>query len=108
MSPNQAYYYSADWYRRCDKVKARSRRCEFCGLRWVQHVHHRTYAHFRHEPLADLMGVCLPCHRRIHGLGRRGVSVAEGSLADLGDRGMGDSPLWRDYLAQCKRQWEVA
>jgi hypothetical protein len=105
MSGNQTYYYSPAWYRRCDKVKARSRRCEYCGRQWVQHVHHRTYEHFGREPLYDLMGVCIPCHELIHGLRNR-VTIAEGSLADMGDRGMGDSALWRDYLAQRRRTWE--
>ena len=100
---NTTYYDTKAWYRRCDKVKARCRgRCEFCGLRRVQNVHHRTYTHFGHEPLRDLMGVCRPCHQFIHGFQNQ-VTIKEGSLADQGDRGLGHSQSWRDYLARCSK-----
>ena len=72
---------------------------EYCRHRPLENVHHRTYASFGQEPLEDLMGVCRTCHRRIHRIGGTdGFAMQEGSLADLGDTGTGDSPLWRDYL----------
>ena len=99
----KAYYRSSAWHRRRQQVTARAQGvCEYCRYRPVANVHHRTYAHFRHEPLSDLMAVCRTCHRRIHRLGRRdGFVVQDGSLADLGESGLGDSPLWREYLARC-------
>ena len=104
MMYNTHYYNTPDWYRRCDRVKARAGRlCEFCRSRPVANVHHRSYDHFGREPLSDLMAVCRACHRWIHKL-RRGTHliVADGSLADRGDSGMGDGPLWRDYLASTR------
>jgi len=55
------------WKRRCDAVRQRAgNRCEICH-RWpVQHVHHTTYDNLGHEPLRDLLGLCLPCHADQH------------------------------------------
>jgi hypothetical protein len=97
------YYWSREWYARCDRVKSRAgRRCEFCLWRPIQHVHHRTYAHFGAEPLADLLAVCVLCHRAIHGLGgwppRELVCHADSLLA-AGDTGMDTTPQWEAYLA---------
>jgi hypothetical protein len=103
----RTYYTTPAWYRRCDAVCRRARgRCEFCRHRAMQQTHHRTYDHFRREPLADLMGVCDLCHRAIHGLLRRGrvLTCEEDSLLAQGDRGMGDSPAWRAYLRTCKEK----
>jgi hypothetical protein len=42
---DKAYYTTKDWQARCEAVKQRCRaRCEYCGSRPVQNVHHRTYA----------------------------------------------------------------
>lgn len=41
--------------------------CEACGQRPAAHVHHRNYPDtFGLEPLYDLVGVCVPCHKIIH------------------------------------------
>lgn len=41
--------------------------CESCGQRRVEHVHHKKYPNvFGLEPLWDLAGVCVPCHKLIH------------------------------------------
>lgn|GEM_PF-2186029 len=100
-----AYYHTPAWYRRCAQVRRRARgRCEFCQHRAMTQTHHRTYATFGQEPLRDLMGVCDLCHRAIHGLLRRGrvLTCREDSLLMLGDRGLGDSRLWRAYLQECR------
>lgn len=102
MSPFQAYYHTAAWYARRHAVRTRAgSRCEFCRLRRMEHVHHRTYAHFGQEPLGDLMGVCALCHRTIHRLvrGHRPVTCAPGSLLARGDSGLGHTRLWNTYLA---------
>lgn len=40
--------------------------CEGCRERPVHHVHHLTYTHLGDELLFELVGVCLPCHAKIH------------------------------------------
>lgn len=41
--------------------------CESCGQRRAEHVHHLKYPEtFGLEPLFDLVGVCVPCHRILH------------------------------------------
>jgi hypothetical protein len=100
MVNNLQYYATAAWYARRDDVRQRAQgRCEFCRWRPMQEVHHRTYAHFGHEPLADLMAVCSACHRAIHGLWPWGkeLTCAKGSLLDQGDSGMGDTAAWDAY-----------
>jgi phage terminase large subunit GpA-like protein len=100
---DKAYYTTKEWQARCEAVKMRCRaRCEYCGSRPVQNVHHRTYARWMQEPLEDLMGVCRACHCLIHGL-RNTVHIADGSLADQGDSGMGTSAVWRGYLGALRR-----
>jgi hypothetical protein len=97
---NTEYYYTPAWYARCDAVRWRARgRCEFCLLRPMQQTHHRTYEHFEHEPLCDLMGVCDLCHRAIHRLvSGRTIRCLEESLLYRDDCGMGTSALWTEYL----------
>jgi predicted HNH restriction endonuclease len=104
MAEAQAYYYTPTWYARKDKVRARAgRRCEFCRYRVGVHCHHRSYARFGREHLNDLMLVCLACHRAIHGLTRRTLTCAEGSLLAQGDSGMGDGALWQAYLSAARK-----
>lgn len=98
------YYRSSTWYRKCARVKARcGGRCEYCGVRRVANVHHRTYERFGRELMRDLMGVCRPCHRVIHRLQNR-VVVSEDSLAARGDSGLGDGVVWQAYLAGRKQK----
>lgn len=48
-------------FERCNGV------CESCGQRRAEHVHHKKYPDvFGLEPLFDLVGVCVPCHKLIH------------------------------------------
>jgi hypothetical protein len=101
----KAYYASSAWQARCAAVKQRcGTRCEYCGSRPVQNVHHRTYARWTQEPLEDLMGVCRACHCRIHGRTeteeRREIV---GSMAEQGDSGMDTSGVWRGYLGVIRR-----
>lgn len=39
-------------------------RCEKCGNQNNLHVHHVSYKHLYHEPLADLQVICGYCHRK--------------------------------------------
>jgi len=96
-----AYYRTTAWLARRAAVRMRARgRCEYCGLAAMEHVHHRTYAHFGAEPLTDLMAVCRHCHglihRRIPWEQRRPCTAA--SLRAQGDRGLGHSVMWARYL----------
>ena len=103
VSGFRAYYRTPAWYRRHAEVRARAQgRCEFCGWRPMQQVHHRTYARFGQEPLRDLMAVCISCHRYIHRRGRRPLCAAKSLLAQ-GDRGFGMSTLWQAYLRKSKQ-----
>jgi hypothetical protein len=62
------YLKSAVWavkrelvFERCGGV------CEACGQRRAEHVHHKKYPEvFGLEPLFDLAGVCIACHKIIH------------------------------------------
>lgn len=102
---DKAYYATQDWQARCEAVKMRCHaRCEYCGSRPVQNVHHRTYRRWRQEPLEDLMGVCRACHCRIHGRAEpEERRKAVGSLVAQGDSGMDSSGVWRGYLGAIRR-----
>ncbi len=110
MQRGHRYYTTPAWYRRKDAVRHRAGGiCEFCRHRRMTQLHHRTYANFGREPLSELMAVCRACHRAIHGLLRRGtrLTCTEESLLARGDRGVGDSALWKAYLRACQRQEAV-
>lgn len=64
----RAYLRSPAWRKLRDRVRARSGGvCERCGRRPMVHVHHITYKRIFKEWLADLLAVCRPCHRELHG-----------------------------------------
>jgi hypothetical protein len=93
----------AYWYQLKDQARIRGRgKCEYCGLREIRALHHRTYAREGQELMSDVMCVCWTCHRVIHGRHNRSTfTVAPGSLADLGDTGrdyFGVGKLWQAYL----------
>lgn len=101
----EAAISSPQWYALKDLVRLRARNlCEWCRRRPMAILHHRTYANVGYEQPADVMGVCHACHKAIHGRlpwthGQPPTMVVGvGSLADLGDPGMGDSALWDAYL----------
>jgi hypothetical protein len=61
------------------------------------------YARCYHEQLSDVMGVCSACHRIIDRGGSK-LACEPGSLSAQSDRGIGDSELWRRYLAAARRR----
>lgn len=62
------YLCSREWSVRKRAIRRRAGGvCERCKAAKMDHVHHRTYARKYNEPLDDLMAVCEPCHRFIHG-----------------------------------------
>lgn len=42
--------------------------CEHCRARPIEQTHHLTYERLGHELLADLLGVCDPCHDYLSGV----------------------------------------
>jgi hypothetical protein len=62
------YYASREWALVKERVKERSRGlCERCYNGAHDHTHHLTYERFGNELLADLIGVCEPCHEFLSG-----------------------------------------
>lgn len=93
------------WYALKDAVKARCwRLCEYCLLRPGDQLHHRHYRTWGRERPEDVMLVCDPCHRLLSGKAPFGseLLVAPGSLADRGDDGRTDTPLWRGWLRSAR------
>jgi 5-methylcytosine-specific restriction endonuclease McrA len=45
--------------------------CQGCLTNPAAQVHHITYAHWQHEPLFDLVSVCVQCHDEITEMDRR-------------------------------------
>jgi hypothetical protein len=64
----EQYMRSAVWQTKRELVLERCGGvCESCGQADAQHVHHLKYPDtFGLEPLWDLRGVCVPCHKIIH------------------------------------------
>jgi hypothetical protein len=74
------YLRSAAWKAKRVRVLARDKyRCQAgligCTVEASQ-VHHLTYAHWRNEPLFDLIAVCQECHIQITRMDREGRSAA--------------------------------
>lgn len=64
----EAYLASSDWARLRDRVLERDgRRCQGCLAADAAQVHHLTYANVGDEMLFELVSVCDPCHRTLHG-----------------------------------------
>jgi hypothetical protein len=63
-----AYVRSPGWRWKSYQVMLRCRyMCEWTGCNApAVHVHHLTYENLRHEPLTDLMAVCLKHHGNAH------------------------------------------
>lgn len=62
-----AYLRSDAWrHRRALVLKRCKGMCEGCGERLAVEVHHRTYRHFGHELLFELVGLCASCHGLVH------------------------------------------
>lgn len=77
---HDAYLNSDEWRRRRrerlamddGQCQARLPGCK----RTASDVHHLTYAHWRNEPLFDLISVCRPCHEQITQMDREGRRAA--------------------------------
>jgi hypothetical protein len=61
-----------------------------------QNIHHRWYP--KKDSAKNLMFIHRNCHEAIHFGGSEDVKRAPGSLLDLGDFGLEDTPQWRAYL----------
>lgn len=65
----ESYLQSADWKaRRMNVLHRCGGICEACLQSKAVQVHHTNYDHIFSEVLWDLRGVCIDCHKKIHGL----------------------------------------
>lgn len=60
------YLKTERWQIKRAAVLKRDPICKACGVRKSQQAHHLTYDRIGDEPLFDLIGVCIPCHQKIH------------------------------------------
>jgi len=65
-----AYLASPAWKKkRQEAFKSHGRTCQRCGKRARRlHVHHKTYRRLFREEMADLEVLCIPCHKKEHGV----------------------------------------
>ena len=61
------YLKSEKWADKRKKILKRDPLCQACLESKSQQVHHLTYDHAGDEFMFELMGVCIPCHKKIHG-----------------------------------------
>jgi hypothetical protein len=61
-----AYLLTPQWRAKSKAVIARDVICQACLSRPAVQAHHKDYRHVGNEPLFDLVGVCLECHRKLH------------------------------------------
>ena len=62
------YLASRSWAIKRDAVKKRAGgKCERCKKREIDSVHHLSYEHVFDEPLTDLQGLCISCHKYLSG-----------------------------------------
>lgn len=62
----QAYIGSSKWRSKAERVKKRDNyQCQTCLETERLEVHHKTYEHLYHEPLKDLITLCVSCHEAI-------------------------------------------
>lgn len=68
----QAYYEylrSPEWRARRSLVMKRDNNlCQGCLVAPATLVHHKNYRHIFDEVLYDLVALCDPCHKKIHGI----------------------------------------
>lgn len=65
----EEYLKSPEWqYKRLQKARQAKYTCEICGkvVKKGFHIHHKTYEHFKNEPLEDLAFLCEDCHMDLH------------------------------------------
>lgn len=61
------YLRSDEWREKRTKVLKRCKGiCEACAESEATQVHHLTYENVFEEPLFDLVGICAPCHKKLH------------------------------------------
>ena len=61
------YLKSEKWKSKSRLVIARDKTCQACLRNPAVQAHHKTYDNVGDEPLFDLVGICLPCHEKLHG-----------------------------------------
>jgi 5-methylcytosine-specific restriction endonuclease McrA len=97
-------YGRVEWEQMRDACITRSGGlCEFCGIPLFapSQCHHRWYPD-GDDTIENLMIVHAGCHRAIH-FGAQ-IRAQRGSLAALGDRGKGNTDLWREYIKKHNHQ----
>jgi hypothetical protein len=60
------YLETPKWKRKRIAVIKRDQVCKACETRPAVQAHHLSYARVGDEPLFDLVGVCLECHKKLH------------------------------------------
>jgi hypothetical protein len=60
------YLQTERWRTKSRTVLQRDPVCKACGAASSEQAHHLTYDRIYREPLFDLVGVCRPCHARLH------------------------------------------
>jgi hypothetical protein len=61
------YLSSEKWRSKSQLVIMRDKICQACLRNPATQAHHKTYDNVGDEPLFDLVGVCKPCHEKLHG-----------------------------------------
>lgn len=66
-----AYLQSPKWRKkRAAVLKRDNYLCQACLENQATQAHHLTYKHLEHEPLFDLVSVCVNCHEALHQMER--------------------------------------
>jgi 5-methylcytosine-specific restriction endonuclease McrA len=63
------YLSSPEWQKKRSVILERDKTCRLCKEQRSTQVHHVTYASVFRESRYDLIGLCEPCHERLHLLG---------------------------------------
>lgn len=66
-SQYQNYLNTPEWALIRERVRQRDKICQGCLVAPIDDVHHLTYEHVRQEFAFELVGLCRPCHARLHG-----------------------------------------
>lgn len=70
------YLQSKEWAEiRNDLYEVRGRKCERCESKNDLTVHHKNYQRLFYEEPEDLEILCASCHRKEHGLTKKGLPV---------------------------------
>lgn len=63
------YLETPKWRAKSRAVIRRDKVCQACMTRPAVQAHHKDYRHVGDEPLFDLVGVCVECHKKLHDKG---------------------------------------